>query len=216
MLRYGGYQTACDIAFGVFIVTWFVARHLFYMAVCWSVYVDSPAAYGCFNPNTGEAATSDAGGVDIWSNVIHAYQDTDAPVCYNRPLMLTFLALLLALQVLTLIWFGMICRVAYGVLSGKGAEDSRSDDEDEEDECEEETEQRDWMAESKPHEAEVQMRLQAREEEVGVEELTFAPHRRSSPKKSARKSKSRASGISLPGHGDHKDLLGRIGCDKPT
>ena len=33
-------------------------------------------------------------------------------------------------QVLQLIWFWMVCRVAYRVVTGKGAEDTRSDDEE--------------------------------------------------------------------------------------
>ena len=34
-------------------------------------------------------------------------------------------------KVLQIIWFGMICRVAYRVVTGRGASDDRSDAEDE-------------------------------------------------------------------------------------
>ena len=51
-----------------------------------------------------------------------------------------------------------------------------------------------------------------KEEEVGVEQLRFV--KRMSPPVSRKKA--RASGISIPGHTDHKELLGRIGCDKPS
>jgi len=125
--------------------------------------------------------------------------------------------MLLLLQCITIAWFGMICRVAYRVLSGQGADDSRSDDEGEAEE--EEIEQSEYVQKSieKAPEA-VQIQISEPqspyEEEVGVDELTFV--RKSSPKKGSRKSKSRSSGISLPGHGDHKELLGRIGCDKPS
>ena len=34
------------------------------------------------------------------------------------------------LKVIQLVWFTQICRVAYRVVSGKGAEDTRSDDEE--------------------------------------------------------------------------------------
>jgi len=49
-----------------------------------------------------------------------------------------------------------------------------------------------------------------------VEELRFV-RRSSSPKqkKAIKRSKGMSSGISIPGHGDKKELLGRIGCDKP-
>jgi len=43
------------------------------------------------------------------------------------------------LQVLALVWFYMISKVAYKVITGTGAEDTRSDDEDDE-EAEEEDE----------------------------------------------------------------------------
>ena len=56
-------------------------------------------------------------------------------VCWNDNIKWTFLGMLLALQcVCYSCWFGMIIRVAYKVLSGQGADDTRSDDEDEEDE----------------------------------------------------------------------------------
>lgn len=214
-----GHQTACDIAFGVFIVTWLVARHVFYLAVCWSIYVDVPVVmpYGCYDVATG-AKVSSNGGNEILSHALHAYRGTSDPVCFNESIHYSFLALLLALQVLTLIWFGMICRVAYGVLSGKGADDSRSDDEGEDGELEADDvfDQRDQIKDFAQKEPELQQvrYQQAREEEVGVEDLKFV--RRPSVKKAAKRSKGRSSGISIPGHGDHKELLGRIGCDKPT
>ena len=227
MLRYAGYQTACDIAFGVFIVTWFITRHVFYLAVCWSLYIDLPLTYGCYNASTG--ARVDTENSSILSNLVHAYSSNhSAPVCFNEPLRNTFLSLLLTLQVITILWFGMICRVAYGVLSGKGAEDSRSDDEGEEDEEEEGGEDEDIDSDprekirdfaQKEPEVRFQPQLPPREEEVGVEELKFVKRnsvRKPQPSQAAKRSKSRTSGISIPGHGDHKELLGRIGCDKPN
>jgi hypothetical protein len=38
MLRYLGFRTACDAAFGVFMVSWFVTRHGLFGAVLVSVY----------------------------------------------------------------------------------------------------------------------------------------------------------------------------------
>lgn len=52
-----------------------------------------------------------------------------------------FIFLLLALQVLTLMWFYMIIGVAVKVIKGGQAEDTRSDDEDSEEEKEEEEEE---------------------------------------------------------------------------
>ncbi|GAB7356950.1 hypothetical protein MBLNU459_g7793t1 [Dothideomycetes sp. NU459] len=240
LLKYAGYQKLCDIAFGVFIVSWFVARHVFYLAVCWSIYVDVPVEmpYGCYNVETGVQTSLD-GGSDILSNVMHAYTNTGSDVCFNSRIHYTFLALLLALQVITIVWFGMICRVAYRVLSGKGADDTRSDDEGDEELDEGGDEEaaaaaasRDLFDDQAMDFAQKEPELALRnnqpflEEEVGVEDLRFTNTRRTSASKRsasggssaapARRSKGRASGISIPGHGDHKELLGRIGCDKPT
>lgn len=204
-------QTACDIAFGVFVLSWFIARHIFYLAVCWSIYDHVPVEmpYGCYNAVTG-AKTSNDGGNVVLSNVLHAYTGSGADVCFNQKIHYGFLGLLLALQVITIIWFGMICRVAYGVIMGKPADDTRSDDEGE-DEEEEEVDTLDTVRNFATKEPELQLAPQ--EEEVGVESLRFNK-RRPSPAAKRTSTKSRASGISIPG--DHKELLGRIGCDKPA
>ncbi|RYO97942.1 hypothetical protein DL765_010987 [Monosporascus sp. GIB2] len=41
-LKYLGFTTACDVVFGVFMITWFISRHVFYPMVCWSIYADLP------------------------------------------------------------------------------------------------------------------------------------------------------------------------------
>ncbi len=38
MLKYTGYQTACDGAFGVFLVAWFVTRHGILTRIIYSVF----------------------------------------------------------------------------------------------------------------------------------------------------------------------------------
>lgn len=210
MLKYAGYQTACDIAFGVFILTWFGTRHVFYNMICWSLYQDAPIVlpYGCYDTSTGVKLGTD-GGIDILSNLMHAYNGK-GPVCFNQRSRVLFLCLLLALQVILLVWFTMIMRVAYGVLSGKGADDSRSDDEDDEEEEEEEEERQPSAKKLGKRPSPTRGVKTLKEEEVGVEQLRFV--KRTSPP--ARKA--RASGISIPGHSDKKELLGRIGCDKPS
>ncbi|KAL1310683.1 hypothetical protein AAFC00_000944 [Neodothiora populina] len=215
LFKYTGYQTLCDLTFVAFIVTWIIARHVFYLAVCWSIYVDVPQVmhYGCYNAVTGEKTSNDGGNL-IFDNIIHAYTNAGTDVCFNERIHYGFLGLLLALQVITLIWLGMIFRVAYGVIMGKPADDSRSDDEGEEEEEELDTEEdivgqvKDFS--EKMPEADI---LPPQEVEVEAEEIDFV--RRPSPSK--RRSKGRSSGISIPGAAsDHKELLGRIGCDKPS
>lgn len=220
IFRYLGLQTLCDITFGIFLVTWFAARHVCYMAICYSLYTHingEPMPYSCNYPATGTQTLLNDGGKDVLSNMIHAYTDGTGPVCFNQRMKVWFLTLLLALQVITIAWFVMICRVAYSVICGRGADDSRSDDEGEDEE--EEIEQMEQIHDFSEKEPEVQTaKVQAppKEEEVGVDELRFV-RRSSSPKqkKASKRSKGMSSGISIPGHGDKKELLGRIGCDKP-
>jgi acyl-CoA-dependent ceramide synthase len=113
-----------------------------------------------------------------------------------------------------MIWFGMIIRVAYGVIIGKAAQDERSEDEAEEEEIEEEYEVDDWDVKL-PSLQSVQT---LDPEALNKENITGMPERASSPSSVAkgrgrRAGAARASAISLP---DRKELLGRIGCDKPT
>ncbi len=143
-----GFTTACDIAFGVFVVSWVLTRHVFFMMVCWSIYAYSPIdmAPGCylssssptdttpnFIPASDTAAFNALGGTNIWDNLLKAYKDQNGPICWNPSIRYYFLSLLLTLQVFCLIWFATIARIVYKVLSGAPAEDMRSDDEGEED-----------------------------------------------------------------------------------
>lgn len=59
-------------------------------------------------------------------------------ICFTKPVHMSFIWLLVALQVITLAWLYMILRVAYRVVKGAGADDTRSDDEDTADEADEE------------------------------------------------------------------------------
>jgi acyl-CoA-dependent ceramide synthase len=217
MLNYLQFRTACDSTFGVFLVVWFFARHVSYMVVCRSMYADIPPMmpYGCYNSKTGVRTSSD-GGSAILTHFLQPFRDPGGEICFNRSIRLTFLGLLLALQVLTLIWFGMILRVAYTVISGQSAKDDRSDDEVEEEEYEEEI-HLDWDAKMSSPPLPSTPALD--QEVVDVENLQ---RRSNSPSASSasgaarargRRAAARASAISIP---DKKELLGRIGCDKPA
>lgn len=219
-----GYTTICDIAFGAFVVSWVITRHVFYMMVCWSIYAYAPVdmAPGCyyskfddnaFVPMSNATEFDHLGGNAPWSNLLKAYTDQNGPICWNPNLRYYFLALLLTLQVFCLIWFGTIVKVVYKVLKGDSAEDVRSDDEGDEEELEDEKTNIVLNAATTCAESGMSQPL---EEEVGVDALTFARLNGASQRRQARRESSRASGISIPGHGDHKELLGRIGCDKPS
>ncbi|KAG1753980.1 TLC domain-containing protein [Suillus paluster] len=107
MFRYIGFYTLCDITFTWFLISWFVARHVFFIIVILSAWFDGPRLI-----TVG------------WVPELGQYY---SEFSYN-----TFVYLLVVLQIIQIIWFGMICRIAWRVISGQGASDDRSDDESEE------------------------------------------------------------------------------------
>lgn len=216
MLKYLHFQFACDFAFAVFMITWFVARHVLYLMVFYSAYEDTKERmpYACFGKK-GEIVEAPSTS-DSFVQLIQPFRDPEGIICFNPKVKWTFLGMLLALQAITLIWFGMILKVAWRILKGGIAEDSRSEDEQEEEE-----------------EVEVQAKEESRngfieissyvEEEVGVEAINFKGRRTIGPsaikttKRKYRKSTGSATAgmITLAGHSsDRKELLGRIGCEK--
>lgn len=220
LLKYMGYAKICDIFFGLFVVVWLVTRQIFFPMVIYSVYKHSPIdmAPGCYFADgtvvsAHESERYDAlGGNVVWSNLVKAYTDREGPVCWNPTIRFSFLTLLLSLQAIIFLWFYMIIKVVVNVVRGNAADDVRSDDEGDDEEIE------DVKTGHEPgHVAAPPL-----EEEVGVESLNFTTRKGSNANgaSAVRRSKiqrsTRSSGISIPGHGDHKELLGRIGCDKPS
>ncbi|WFC94378.1 sphingosine N-acyltransferase [Malassezia brasiliensis] len=105
MLKYMGWQTTCDAMFGAFMISWTITRHICYMFVMMTCIYDAPRLIPYRSPvdlRTGYAFT---------------------PVVY-----VVFITLLAVLQSILLVWFGMILKVTYRVLTNAGAIDSRSDD----------------------------------------------------------------------------------------
>jgi very-long-chain ceramide synthase len=222
ILKYLKFRLICDIAFGAFMITWFVARHVFYMGVCWSIYAHIPEEvnYGCYRGSASDLE----GPLPVPADYDHLLQPFYAPtgfVCWTSGIMQVFLGVLLALQVILLIWLSMIVKVAYKVVSGEGADDTRSDDESSEAEEEESEDTIDMIrlcAEPRPY---VPLTNLPIEREVGFDEMRISPSRRgrTSPvRRSLRKSDgphaAATTGVSLRGPSNRKELLGRIGCDK--
>ncbi|KIM68584.1 hypothetical protein SCLCIDRAFT_1208778 [Scleroderma citrinum Foug A] len=106
MLRYIGLYTLCDITFTWFLISWFVTRHVLFVIVIKSTWFDSVRL-------VPEIAWAPERGI--------YFSD------FSRK---AFIGLLVALQIIQIIWFWMICRVAWRVLTGQGASDDRSDEED--------------------------------------------------------------------------------------
>ncbi|KAK4244211.1 TLC domain-containing protein [Corynascus novoguineensis] len=205
-LKYLGYHTICDVMFGVFMLSWLIARHFLYLAVCYSVWAHTPEIMptGCFR---GGSDATFAGPFDPPADkgityLLEPLWDSEGVFCYNETVKWSFLSMLLFLQCLTIMWFSMILRVAVKVVKGAPAEDVRSDDEGEEGEVEGGDDEDDEF---------VYEEAQPLEEEVGVEEIDLKNWER---RTGVKRQGPTTTGVSLPGHSDRKELLGRIGCEK--
>lgn len=136
---------------------------------------------------------------DRWKHLFSPIQDIDGPICMNRTIKWIFLSYLLSLQFLSLIWFGMVVRVAVGVVYTGNAEDTRSDDEEEEG-------------------VQTTTRVVAGKDpsiaSSSTTDSSSADWRRSNGSATVR---TRGRGrVRLADQSDRKALLGRIGCEKPT
>lgn len=204
ILKYFGFEKSCNIAFGIFLLTWFVARHIVYPALCWSISQHLPVQIktGCYSGATAEMFTTD-GYPNRWTYFLYPFRDMNGPICMNGLIMWIFISALLLLQVLSIIWFGMIARVAISVIRTGNAEDTRSDDE--EGEAQEDEEEFEGRAAGK----------ETSRGSPGLADSSGSEHswRRSNGSVRAHRGRGR---VRLGDQSDRKALLGRIGCDKPT
>ncbi|KAI1439213.1 longevity-assurance protein [Xylaria sp. CBS 124048] len=198
-LKYLGYTTICDVLFGVFMVTWLVTRHVFYLMICWSVYTDLPRMMptSCYQ-GAGDNVQGPFPVPDGWSYLLEPFRSPDGLVCVTDAINTGFLTYLLVLQAIMIPWSLSIVRVAIRVLSGKSAEDVRSDDEAEEEEKEK-------AAGESNNESK-----QLVEKEVEADAIDFEVWKR----RNSVKDTARSSGASLSRHSDRKELLNRIGCER--
>ncbi|KAI0306887.1 longevity assurance proteins LAG1/LAC1 [Multifurca ochricompacta] len=104
MLRYLSYQTACDVTFVWWMLSWFVTRHVLFCKIIASAHWDvrDQLEFGWWPERR------------YW---------------LTRDVLNIFVSLLVILEIIQSIWSYLIFCVAYRVLKGEGAEDSRSDDE---------------------------------------------------------------------------------------
>ncbi len=124
MLRYLEVtQVVCDTLFAWFMLSWFVTRHVLFNFVIRSSLYDLPRLVTYrWDPPSGHFMTS--GGYVMFNVCLCTLQ-----VCkYLLPVDCQMTLCLV--KILQILWFATICRVAWGVVSGKGASDSRSDDEE--------------------------------------------------------------------------------------
>ena len=183
--------------------TWFVTRHILYNVLTWSIHKNIPARlpYGCYIG--GEMISTD-GYPNALAYMFAPFRSLENPICMNATIKWIFLVFLMSLQVLSIVWFTMIVRVAYGVICTGAADDSRSDEEDEVEIIVEEA-------------TNGSVRLAAKESVSATPVVNDAApaldRRRSSGAASMR---ARGRGRVPFDQSDRRALLGRIGCDKPT
>lgn len=198
-LKYLGFTTACDLVFTIFMLSWFIARHVLYLVVCYSVWAHTPNLLptGCFTGSnaslTGPFDPPTGKGLGL-IYILEPLWRQNGLVCYNQTVKWSFLSALLFLQGITLCWFGMIVKVAVGVLKSDGAEGPRSDDE------------ADGLEDHEEVYEEIDL-----ETEVGVGGLDLRSWERRSGVKITMAT---ATGVSLSGHSDRRDILGRVGFEK--
>lgn len=199
MLKYLHYELACNTMFGIFLATWLVARHGIYPNLCWSIYRDVPRVmpFACYSGETMEMET-DPSKLSRW-RYFEPFFDQKGTICLDRNVKWIFLGLLLMLQVLSIVWFGMIIKVAFSMLKGEGASDTRSGDEDDGEEDEEENEEEE--------ECEVRSNGKPTKSANGKAMTTSseAPPRQTGL--------FQRGGIRVPGSRDRKELIGRVGCN---
>merc|ERR1711939_1232417 len=212
-------------------------RHILYLWVCWSIYAHIPEEiqYGCYKGSV-EDLQGPYPTPNDWDHLTQPFRDPVGLVCWNNNIKWTFLGMLLALQCIMILWFVLICKVAYKVVTGQGAEDNRSDDEDEGDDEGEDIEdektsftgigQIHLCHESRPYlESEVlstdaNFSLSGQSKSKSTSKGSSSPVRKTSSEAilGRRKAKHEAAHSSsvnlLAGSSDRKELLGRIGCDK--
>ncbi|KAL6867134.1 longevity assurance proteins LAG1/LAC1 [Trichoderma novae-zelandiae] len=220
--RYLGYNRVCDCLFGLFVVVWLATRHVFFSMVLYSVYYDAHriVPHACYR-----GSMSDLQGPlpqpRGWAWMLEPFHQPQGMVCVNSSILNGFFAYLAILEGLMLIWCYSILQVAVRVLRGHNANDVRSEDEDEEQDLPPELEGLNpadyehfdcWgntiyvpkagpEKRAVPHEAGVAADGAVKAWECG--------------NRLALVRGGIASGLSLSGQNEHKELLGRIGCDKP-
>lgn len=119
ILKYLGFTTACDVAFNLFFVLWVVLRHGVYNYVYYHSLFRAQALMEHSRCDVVQAGSGP---------------------CWTPAQFRVFYSLLGGLQLITIAWFVMILRVAVKVVTGKGAEDVRSDEDDTDEEVETEVE----------------------------------------------------------------------------
>lgn len=114
MLKYLGFSKVCDILFILFLISWIILRHGVYNVLFYH-------------------ASLNAGPL---MKEMECFPGNDLKRCWSPNIIRVFLLLLGGLQIITCIWMYFILKVAVKVVTGKAAEDVRSDEDDTDEELE--------------------------------------------------------------------------------
>ncbi|TQV91756.1 TRAM1-like protein & fumonisin [Cordyceps javanica] len=138
-LKYLGFTWICDVLFGFFVLSWVLARHVLFVITCWSVYSDLPRVTpdACYR-GPAERLRGPLPVPDDPSRFLEPFVDPSGMVCFTKNIAYGFLAFLLSLQLMMVVWFTFIVKIILKILKGERAEDVRSDTEEDEDDGEDE------------------------------------------------------------------------------
>ncbi|KAL3460317.1 longevity assurance proteins LAG1/LAC1 [Aspergillus heterothallicus] len=208
-LKYLGFTILRDVVFGIFMLSWFIARHVFYLVTMWSIWTHMAEIIpiGCYHGSqdslAGPTPLPDRG----WSHLLDPFLNPSGTICYSDNVRWGFLGALGFLQVITLFWFVLIVKVAIRVVQGMGADDIRSDDElqSEDYSCGGGDENNGRDRYKTPECRKATTRVGA--ETVALENPTCT---------AGGNRITGSSGIHLSGHYSRKEILGRIGCEKQS
>lgn len=84
MLRYLGLTTACDVAFGIFMLSWLVTRHFLFLCVIKSSFYDARRVIPpVWDPSTGRLMTSEV--LTVFQILLMCLQVTGATNSRRKP-----------------------------------------------------------------------------------------------------------------------------------
>ncbi len=122
MFRYLSLSTLCDVTFAGFWLSWLITRHFLCIFVIKSAYYDAPRIIPrVWDPERGHFMTK---GVYVAFNAMLVSLQVRCTLGT-----VVNVLILSCTQLLQIMWFSLICRIAYDVVIGQGADDSRSDSE---------------------------------------------------------------------------------------
>lgn len=150
MLKYLGFRKGADAMFGTFVLTWIATRQFGLLLVIVGIYEDAARLTPVDTPELVELGPYDFVRPpspscslcrNLWGFALSFSTDL-RPVSFllrqhfTRNMWRFFVVFLTFIWVLICIWFAMICNVIWKVLTGDGADDTRSEDEEESEEME--------------------------------------------------------------------------------